>query len=80
VELLEELRTLDELLKRDEMLELEELVRRDELLELDEVRAALEVLQTIPPIFAGWLVQVVLLIQLFEFSQPQPVWVVTQLG
>jgi hypothetical protein len=68
---------LDELIRLDELLELDELSGTEEL---DELFTELGVLQTRPPKLLGWLLQVVLLMQLWEFSQPQPLCVVTQLG
>lgn len=64
----------------EELITLDELLERDELIALDELLAELIVLHTRPPRLVGWLLQVVLLIQLLLFSQPQPFCVVIQLG
>lgn len=52
---------LDELIRLDERLELDELTGIEEL---EELLAELGVVQTKPPKLLGWLLQVVLLIQL----------------
>lgn len=80
-----ELEELGRRLELDELSMLElvtfnELLEREELKGLDELLAELTLVHTNPPIFTGWLVQVLLLIQLWEFSQPHPLCVLTQLG
>jgi hypothetical protein len=77
----EELIRLDETL---ELIRLEELLDLGTLLELGALLdlGALELTppHTSPPWLDGWVVQVLLDIQLLLFSQPQPLCVVTQDG
>ena len=61
-------------------MELDELTRLLELDLDDEVAVELGVVHTKPPRFVGCVLQVALLMQLREFSQPHPVCVVIQLG
>lgn len=77
----------EELIKLDETLELirlEELLERGALLELGALLdlGALELTppHTKPPWLDGWVVQVLLEMQLLLFSQPQPLVVVTHDG